>query len=202
MKKIRFIRHGQLAPPFTDYAKLTFTQIADLATARISPSVHPDVMRFAVAANSQIEINAFDAIWCSGAKRSIETAQLLQKLSKNCPPISKKVELAEIFFDPAQMITEESYVEKGLPEIRNALFAGIKRGHPAVESLEAVLQRVQRLEKMVQASPAETILCITHSFFMRVLHLYFLEGNRTGESITENTLKNTIDYGYLQGFSS
>lgn len=37
MKNIKFIRHSKLADPFTDYTKLSFDQICDLATEKFTP---------------------------------------------------------------------------------------------------------------------------------------------------------------------
>lgn len=199
MKKIKFIRHSKPADPFADYTKLSFDQISDLATEKFTPNIHPDTPKLILEKFTAHEIARFNVILCSKSKRSIQTALQIKKLSKKNIKIIQTDNLAEIKFDPAITTTENKFIKNGLNEIRTSLFKGMKKGIGA-ESLHHVLERSKALETELRELPYENILCITHSFYMRVLHLFFLENLTQDKDISVPELINTIDHSYLDGF--
>lgn len=199
MKKVKFIRHSKQADPYTDYTKLTFAQICDLATDRFTPNIHPDSLRLILERFTHRELKKFDLILCSHSKRTIQTAELIQSLSKKRLKIKKSENLAEIFFDPSILTTEEKFLRKGFIEIRKSLFRGMKRGLGA-DSLDKTLRRAESLERELRQLPYENILCVSHSFYMRVLRLYFLKNLKRSWEISVNKLMNIIDHRYLEGF--
>jgi len=200
MKKIKFIRHSKPADPYVDYTKLAFSQICDLATDRFSPDIHSDSLKLILEKFTHSEIEKFDLIFCSYSKRTIQTAELIQSLNKKKLAIKKSKNLAEIFFDPSVLTSEEEFLKKGLVEIRESLFKGMKREIGGVESLDRTVKRIKHLGGKLIKLPYKNILCITHSFYMRVLRLYFLENLKTSREISIDKLMNTIDYRYLEGF--
>ena len=200
MKKINFIRHGKPANPYTDYTKLTFTQICDLATDRFTPDIHPDSLSMILEKFTYSELKKFDLILCSFSKRTMQTAKLIQSLGKKRLEIRESENLAEIFFDPSVLMTEKRFLRNGFIEIRKSLFEGMKKGLGA-DSLNTTLRRVKSLERELRQLPYKNILCVSHSFYMRALRLYFLENLKKGQEISANKLMNTIDHRYLEGFA-
>ena len=199
MKKINFIRHSKSANPYTNYAKLTFTQICDLATDSFTPEIHFDTLRMILEKFTHSELKKFDLMLCSPSKRTIQTAKLIQSLGKKGLEIRESENLSEIFFDPSILTTEKRFLQKGFIEIRKSLFEGMKKGLGA-DSLNKILRRVKSLERELKQLPYKNILCVSHSFYMRVLRLYFLENLKRGQEISVNKLMDTIDHRYLEGF--
>lgn len=199
MKKVKFIRHSKPADPYVDYAKLTFAQICDLATDRFTPNIHSDSLRLILEKFTHNQLKKFDLILCSHSKRTIQTAELIQSIKKRGLGVRKSENLAEIFFDPSILATEEKFSRNGFIEIRKSLFEGMKKGVGA-DSLDKTLKRIECLEREFRRLPNKNILCITHSFYMRVLRLYFRENLKKSQEISVNKLMNTIDHHYLRGF--
>lgn len=199
MKKIKFIRHCKPANPYTDYTKLTFAQICDLATDRFTPDIHPDSLGLILEKFAHSELKKFDLILCSYSRRTIQTAELIQSLSRRRLGIRKSENLAEIFFDPSILTTEQKFLHNGFIEIRKSLFEGMKKGLGA-EPLDKTLKRAKYLERELKQLFYKNILCVSHSFYMRVLRLYFLEGLKRSQEISVNKLIKTMDHRYLEGF--
>jgi len=199
MKKIQFIRHSKLAHPYDDYSLLSFREISDLATERISPDIHPDSHKIVFEKFDTDRLNSFDLILCSHSNRTEQTAMLIRKLANKGLEIRKTDNLSEIFFDPEILTNQEEFTKQGLGVIRASLFHGMKSGVGA-ESLDKVLQRAKKLKSELLSLPYDNILCITHSFYMRVLRLLFLEKLIQPQDISESKLTNTIDHHYLEGF--
>jgi len=199
MKKIKFIRHSKLECPYDDYSQLTFSQICGLATGRLMPGIHTESQKMLIERLDTKELKSFDFILCSQSRRTRQTAKLICKLSGKHLEVKETDNLSEIFFDPAVLTSKNEFTQHGLAVIRKSLFHGMKNKTGA-ESLDEVLNRAQKLKNELMKSPHDNILCITHSFYMRVLRLFFLDRLTTSRMISELKLMNTIDHNYLEGF--
>jgi broad specificity phosphatase PhoE len=200
MKHITFIRHSRLSGPYADYGKLTFSELADLGMKRVSPHVAQNTISLIRAKFSATELAGLDLILHSTDRRTKETAQAFRKSGAKNAAVQNTSRLDEIRFDPEALTTPELFAKHGLREIRRSLFYGMKRGKGA-DSLKETLERAAALEQKLKGLPGERVLCITHSFFMRVLRLYFLRGKRSAREITEAALMRTLDHLNLEGFS-
>lgn len=199
MKKIIFIRHSELEYPYNDYSRLTFRQICNLATGRIEPNISLESQEMLLEKFTVNQLRSFDLIFCSHSKRAKQTARSVIKLTGRQIEIKETKSLSEIFFDPAALITEEEFLEYGITAIRKSLFRGMENGTGA-ETLRQVLNRVQKLKNELTGLPHSNILCITHSFYMRILRLLLLEGFTMQSKISETKFMNTLDHDYLEGF--
>lgn len=199
MKKITFIRHSKLKPPYDDYSLSSFDEISGLATERITPDIHPESQKMLLEKYSKKELESFDLILCSRSNRTEQTARLILKLANKNLKIRKTNNLSEIFFDPKILSSQEEFSKQGLRVIRTSLFRGMKIGVGA-ENLDEVLFRAQKLKSELLRLPRSNILCITHSFYMRVLRLFFLVKITKSKDISIEKLTNTIDHNYLEGF--
>lgn len=199
MKKIKFIRHSKLEHPYDDYSLLTFSEICGLATGVITPNIHPESHKMILQKNNIKQLKSYDFILCSKSKRTEQTAKFILKLRNKPLKFKKSDNLSEIFFDPAIFTSEDEFIKHGLSVIRKSLFHGMKSKIGA-ESLDEVLTRAQRLKDELIKLPYDNILCVTHSFYMRVLRIFFLDNLTNSHDISELKLMNTIDHNYLEGF--
>lgn len=199
MKKIRFVRHSKLGCPYDDYSQLSFDQICGLATGNIDPSVDPESLKMLSKKFTAKQLQSFDLILCSHSKRAKQTARLVLELTGKQIQVRETENLSEIFFDPAVLITREEFLEYGFTAIRKSLFHRMKNG-TGVETLEQVLNRAKKMKDELVESPHNNILCITHSFYMRILRLLLLEGFTIQSKISETKFMNTLDHDYLEGF--
>jgi broad specificity phosphatase PhoE len=145
------------------------------------------------------ELKSFDLILCSRSNRTAQTANLILKLTNQNLEIKKTNNLSEIFFNPQILTNQKEFKKQGLEIIRTSLFYGMKGGCGA-EDLDEVLFRAQKLKNELLRLPHNNILCITHSFYMRVLRLFYLENITKSKEISIEKLTNTIDHNYLEGF--
>ncbi len=199
MKKIKFIRHSRLESPYSDYSQLTFNQVCGLATCKITPNISSESREILLEKFDKQQLRSFKIILCSYSNRTEQTAKLITKVTGKDHKFDKTNNLSEIFFDPAILINEEDFTKRGFTSIREALFHGMKTGKGA-ERLNEVLSRIKKLKAELLSLPYDNILCITHSFYMRVLRLYFLENLTESHQISESKLLDTIDHNYLEGF--
>lgn len=199
MKKVKFIRHSKLEYPYDNYSRLTFNQICGLATDKITPNIHPESQKILLEKFDIEELKSFDLILCSQSRRTEQTTRMIPKLTGKRMEIEKTDNLSEIFFDPAVLTNDKEFTQHGLVTIRKSLFRGMKNGDGA-ETLEEVLIRAQKLKDELTKLPYDNILCITHSFYMRVLRLFFLENLKNSRNISIEKLYNTLDHNYLEGF--
>jgi len=199
MKRVKFIRHSELEHPYDDYSHLTFNQICGLATGRLSPGIHTDSQKMLIEKLNTKELKSFDLILCSQSRRTIQTAILIRKLSGKQMKIKKTANLSEIYFDPSVLISKDEFTKHGLSSIRISVFHGMK-DNTGAESLDEVLNHAQKLKDELKMLPHDNILCITHSFYMRVIRLFFLDKLTASRTISVKKLMNTIDHNYLEGF--
>ncbi len=199
MKKITFIRHSQLKAPYNDYSKLTFSQISDLATGVISPDINSNTKNILLKEHRIEKLQEYEYVFCSLSKRTEQTASLIRNVANSNFQIHKTDMISEIYFDPKILMTEKDYKGAGMTAVRSSLFKGMKNGNGA-ESFENVFKRIILLKNTIEKVPYNNVLCITHSFYMRFLHQFFMENVTEASILDENTIMNTIDYHYLQGF--
>lgn len=201
MKKVQFIRHAKLEKQYSDYSKLMFNELCDLATKRIDPNINKKSTSTVLKKELLKKINNIDLILCSQSLRTKQTAKLIKKTFKLQKVIIKPTKnLNEIYFDPKALITKK-VVGYGFKEIREFLFKGMLNNCGA-DSVNFTFERIKNLEQELKHYSQKNILCITHSFYMRVLRIYFLEKIRASESINEQMFKNSTDHDYLKGFKT
>ena len=199
MKKVQFIRHSMPADPYTDYSKLTFDQICDLATEKFTPDIHPNSEKLIKEKLDAAEIGKVEVIFCSNSKRTIQTAELICEVFSLDVEVIPTTLLMEVHFDPSKQMTLKEYEEKGLQLIRERLFEGMEKGKGA-DSIKETFVRIKELEHFLKNLSQKNVLCVTHSFYMRLLRLYLLEGITNPEIVTSDKLLHTIDHTYVEGF--
>ena len=201
MKSVIFIRHCRLGDPYSDYNTLSLEQLRDLGTGQADPDIHPDSRRMIAERFTCEELQTFDMILCAPSRRACQTAEMIKHQSQRDLEIRQTDTLKEIFFDLEALTCEEQFAQNGLQEIRSALCSGLVQKASGAESLEKLLRRTGTLLEILEQLPYANVLCVTHSFFMRVLRLYFLENRTCSQDITVHQLMNALDHTYLDGFA-
>lgn len=199
MKMIHFIRHSKLIDKFSDYSKLSFDEFSKIATGEMQPAIATISEEFFNTSYIHKHAITFDHILCATSLRAQQTATMISNILQRDIVVVKTTLLNEIKFDPRLLTNEEYFKKNGMDEIRVSLFNGMLTGKGA-ESIESIYKRIDDLKEILREQTDSSILCITHSFFMRVLRLYFLEKKRV-EEVTPEKLFETHDHTYLDGFS-
>ena len=124
------------------------------------------------------------------------TARKLAETLQLTTIIKERRFLSEIYFDPDILTTERQFQQEGLMAIRTQIYQSSLSEGRGVESFASVLKRVNDLTRTIHELSSENILCITHSFYMRVLIQILLE-HKTPVNIRHEDLFNTVNYSYL-----
>lgn len=201
MKQICFIRHLRTEDGMGNHAALPLTTLQNLATHVISPNI--DESKFSAAKEflQREGIRKVSKILHSRIKRTKQTALLLaEELTCDKSNIQEVASLDEMFFQPAQLITENEWKEVGMEKLRMAVYKATLTGKGA-ESVTSIYKRMYSLEKKLQSGPEESIICVTHGFYMRFLEIYFSKGKKDEKSVTITDINNATIFDYGTGFT-
>lgn len=144
-------------------------------------------------------------ILCSPAQRCIETAQLIaSSLGMERSAVEVEPLLSEVHFDLSEL-NRDGLVESALKAgdmrvVNTVVFKGIIKGTGA-EKASLVQARVEKLFKKMANKP-ESLLCISHDFFMRFLELRIHSKALVSPAISAKDLSATQRNGYLCGFQT
>lgn len=193
--KITFLRHGPLLEPFDNYNELSLHELSQLAKQEIDPSVDTSKINVGISTNDYL-LKKYDVLYLSESQRTSDTAAELSK-TISLPPEIKLHELNEIVFDPSKLVTKKEYEKDKLAAIRKRLFVALAN-NSNIETGEVVLQRIQKLGKILKKTQADTVLVITHGFFMRYLDIFY---RQKSQDFSEDALNQAINYDYASGFT-
>lgn len=200
MKKVKFIRHSFLTPPFDNYDNLTFSQLCDLAIHRVKPSINKNSLELLKQNYDLTELEIYDLILASSAPRTLQTAQLIQSVVNTKIPLKTSKNLDELYFDPEILTTEEKFRQNGMKEIRVAIFTALINHSEGVEELNQIKQRIEKLAQELVKTSEMSIICVTHAFYMRFLELYFVDKQTDFSQLSLEKLMQVTRYPYLEGF--
>lgn len=193
--KITFLRHGSLLPPFDDYNSLSLDELTRLARQKIDPSIDPSKIDSRLVGADFFE-RKYDELFVSSSRRTHDTAIELGK-KIDLPRIIELKELNEILFDPSQLVTEQEYEREKLAAIRRKLFESLAKDSN-IEPGKKVIERLISLDKTFHSSDAESVLVITHGFFMRYLDIFYRQKSHI---FNEKALNQAVNYDYASGFT-
>lgn len=193
--KITFLRHGSLLSPYDNYNSLTLSELSQLARQDIDPSIDTSKIFNQITNNNHIS-RKYDALFVSQSQRTNDTARELAK-EINLPTQVKLKELNEILFDPSNLVTEAEYENDKLVIIRRKLFESLANDSN-LESGKKVIARVHKLNQMLKSSKYDSVLIITHGFFMRYLDIFYRQKSL---DFSETALNQAINFDYTSGFT-
>lgn len=193
--KITFLRHGSLLNPFHDYNKLSLHELSQLARQEADPLVDASNINEGMCEKDYL-LKKYDVLYVSESQRTSDTADELSKII-SLPPKIKLKELNEIVFDPSKLVTENEYQNEKLAAIRKSLFKALTN-NSNIETGEEVVQRIKKLGKILKKTQADTVLVITHGFFMRYLDIFY---RQKSQDFSVDALNQAINYDYVSGFT-
>ncbi len=199
MKTVCFIRHAKSTNLYLNYEGFPFEEFCRLAKGELDQSLNPE-SKAQILEKLKAVSRRYDVIFYSPARRAKETSKIIKENTDNNLKIIENLDLKEIYFDPYFLTSADEFSARGMPAIRESLYNFMMQGKEGVESVSDVYLRIKHLEKNLKDCPYQSILCITHSFFMRVLFHYFLKNKKNPKEISAVMLTKTIDYNYLDGF--
>ena len=199
IKKIYFIRHGELNLPFKNYSDMPFSTLVDLGTGMLNPGVNIDttsanILNFLKNVNKKIDI-----IYTSPRTRCRQTSKLIQNsISKRlniCPPILTSELISEIIFNLDRIYKNK---EINIQDINIAVFNAIISGNGA-DSFNFNYTKINNFFKILDKE--KNIIVVTHDFIMRIIEMFI---NNNGENKNKPTLKDFMETkrnAYVEGFS-
>lgn len=183
MNQVTFIRHYKLAPPFDSKLTITSKLKNNLAAGLVDPPIHSDYPEFLANNFKPGYLEKFNLILTSPTMRTRQTAEAIKDYYQLPITIEVNHNLREVPWDP----------DLGPGRIQR--FINQKGDNTIAE----IWNRFQLLEKELKQIEGST-LCVTHSFLIQNLYLYFKKGIRDFTTIQESDIANSLLANYLEGF--
>jgi len=136
------------------------------------------------------------AVLCSTLTRSQETALLLRPRPKPTKLLN------EIRFDLGQLLSEREFNAYGSSLVRERFVQAFTEDSLLEQRVE-VIRRVRALLGYLSSLEEGDILCVSHSFFMKVLEAYIKTGGeleRRSELLANFISTKRHTYPYMEGF--
>lgn len=194
LKSVKFIRHyHRLESPYLDGKNISYQAFVELSLGKVDPSINAD---FADEAPIIYPKDAFadtELILTSPLKRTKETATVLKSVFNIVAPIKVSKNLTEMFWNPASMISEDGFLtalSENKLDLKEARVTQFLDG-TAPKTLDDGLNQLRGLEEELTEYQQQKILCFTHSFFLKLLKLYFVDNKRMCEDFTKDLLLKT-----------
>ncbi len=194
MKIIKFIRHyHKLESPYLDGRNISYQAFVELSLGKVDPSINADLADEARKIYAKDAFANTELILTSPLKRTEETATVLKSVFNIDAPIKVNKSLAEMFWNPASMISEGGFLtalSENKLDLKEARVKHFLDG-TAPKTLDDGLNQLRGLEEELTEYQQQKILCVTHSFFLKLLKLYFVDNKRMCEDFTKDLLLKT-----------
>jgi broad specificity phosphatase PhoE len=191
------LRHGQPDKPYDDYGRLTLEELDELSLQHVDPPINTAAALQQIAKLKADILSGVTPtiIYHSPSLRAKESAELLAK-SLGTDQLVPMTFLHEILFSPKQLITQNEYSQSGMNAIRTAVFHGVTHGG-LPESPGEIVSRVDEVEKLIRKHTSDTVIIVTHGFFMRLLQARLQKGKK---SFSIEDQSRAVNYSNLDGF--
>lgn len=165
--QVWFLRHGR---PRFNYKTDRYDDFMEMLCNGFSKPLvtHPDI-------NFKSLPKQVDFVGYSQFTRAFETAELLHN-KLGVKHMEEIPSLNEVRFDK-DIISENEF--KSLEQIRPKILERWYNYENKAESFYDSLARVKEIESFLSKRSENTIILITHGWFLRVLDLYFIQGKHT-----------------------
>lgn len=204
-----FIRHGQLIEPYIDHLTMDYETLADLSTSVLDPSINENAYKLFDRQTKDIDFSKVQKMYYNNSgfqsNRSTESAEIIKQSLEvrlqHTISLDGLSELREVRFDVQKLISLGEYRDQGMPIIRTALYKAMIEGKDRIESITECFERIQKIHTLIRkhASKNESVLFVTHDFFMRVIEIYITHMERLNR-VTINDLEETSLNYYFGGF--
>jgi broad specificity phosphatase PhoE len=161
MSTIYLVRHG-----------ITLANIDNRFAGRTDEELHAEGIKQIHQVGERLHDNNINAIYCSPAKRTMQSAEILGSLLK--VPFSPLTELDEIFIPHWDGLTKDKIRQQYGAQYPLWLSAPQTFNLPGCETLEQVQKRaVKAVEKILLENQGRNLLLVSHLIVLRCLVLYF-----------------------------
>lgn len=199
-KKVYILKIGPYDPEIQGLSKYESYDL--IATCRYSPGLsNKEYVKQHV---ERSRIKGTEIILCSKAKRAEETAAVIKELVGRNAKIVPTLLLNEVGFSMKSLLSEEEY-RKGGSDIARERFIERFVADKLLEPRNRVYKRIKNLLELLTQDPYrdKKVVCVSHSFFMKVLSIYLRNKKLFGEpSILKkyfNPKKRTFEF--CEGFT-
>ncbi|TRZ52266.1 hypothetical protein D4S03_03725 [bacterium] len=208
--KYYFIRHGQLVRPYDDHMTMDYETLADLSTSALDPGIRENALPLFKKQTTGLDFSSVSRIYYNNSgnqsRRSLESANVIAQnlnddFGKALIPEGLP-DLHEIRFDVRKLLAKGDFEKDRMPAIRTALYKSIV-GNGTSESAAELKKRIESIYQVVQnhKQHSETVLFVTHDFFMRTLEVFIKKADRI-DDLTVPDLEQTFLNYYFGGFST
>ncbi len=204
---VYFIRHGQLAKPYNDHLTMSYDTLADLALSKLNPGIRSNSPSVFHRQTKNLNLADIKHIYYNNSgfqsRRSLESAKMIQaelkKMHGRSIPLRGLPELKEIKFYVKKLMPRDIYKIKGLALLREKFFQAVLN-NGAIERLNSIQKRAVKILAVAERHEllGESVLFVTHDFFMRFLELAL---KNPKQKITVPTLNKTHLNEYFGGFA-
>ncbi len=167
MKKIIFMRHGYLEDKYKDYSKLDFDEFENLLTKKVNPKINKEKTKSFLKYKKCLSDVNF--VICSNQNRGIETAQIVNEITHinfESSSLLNEVNFIKGIINQEDIVDFNNLRTKILTQFYNSCYS---------ENFEAVKIRFLDFLNYVKGLDYDTILCITHGWFMRLIYIYSIK---------------------------
>ena len=202
-----FIRHSKLNLPYSSHADMPFETLVSLGNGTLDPPIDP---LFFEKQRTYIEKNLlcypFRHMVVSPSTRTQTTAAAFMEnipLDKRHEYVLHSSEdLREIMFDLNALYPLADHSPVDISLVNESVLRAVGEQRVGCESVSSVQDRIESVIRLSShgALKHDTILFVTHGFFMAVFETAIRKGRNTG--ITYNNLQQAINYKYLEGFAT
>lgn len=177
MKKLIFMRHGYLEGKYKDYSRLDFNDLENLLVRKFSPEIDKEKTLFVM--QSKEFLPKIKLIICSTESRSIKTAEIVK-------------DLVGVDFNVSHLLNEIKFVKGAIEEedikdfkkLREKILTNLFYSNYS-ENFDEVKNRFLHFLDYVKNLDHDTILCITHGWFMRLIYIYSARNSLENISLKE-----------------
>lgn len=185
MPQVTFIRHYKLAPPYDHKDHMSEIQRQELALGKVDPDINPDIQTYLSELEQPELFTNIDLVFASPTSRALQTANAMKSHFKLGCEIEAHPELREVPWDPSL----------GPGRIKRFIES------TGTNSISEVWQRFAHLEMLIKSHEVESTLCVTHSFLIQNLYLYFERSIKNHGDVTDADIRDSLLAGYLEGFT-
>jgi len=177
MKRLIFMRHGYLEDNYKDYSNLKFVEFENLLTKKANPKIDKE------RTNAVLKVKTFlsdvNFIICSGESRGIETAQLVKEITGvnfETSSLLNEVDFTKGIINNKDIVDFNYLRKKILTRFYNSDYS---------ENFDDAKKRFLDFLVYVKELNYNTVLCITHGWFMRLIYIYSVKNSLENVSLKE-----------------
>lgn len=187
--------------PFDNWVNMTYEQSVGLSKGEFSSGISDDIDKYFNENYSINDFSKFELIITSPVERAAQTAVFLKSKIQDEVEILESNDIREVTWDLSDFIPKARYEESksfGKYDIGNKrVEAFINSNSPT--TLNEVKERINKFEHYLLSREEQNIICVTHSFLMKVIYIHFVLGVNFDDFKVED-FNYDFPIKYLKGF--